>query len=128
MRDAFHADKPQKSILVGDLNIAPREDDVWDHKKLLKVVSHTPVEVEALGRRASLWRLDRRHPRQHPRRQTLQLVVLPRRRLGHRRQRTQARPRLGHLRHRRLRPLQPRGAARARLGKTKRPRAGVCDV
>ena len=49
MREAFHADKPQKSILVGDLNIAPREDDVWDHKKLLKVVSHTPVEVEALA-------------------------------------------------------------------------------
>ncbi|WP_439154020.1 exodeoxyribonuclease III [Yoonia sp.] len=46
MRDAFRADKPQKSILVGDLNIAPREDDVWDHKKLLKVVSHTPIEVE----------------------------------------------------------------------------------
>jgi exodeoxyribonuclease-3 len=48
MRDAFHADRPQKSILVGDLNIAPREDDVWDHKALLKVVSHTPVEVEHL--------------------------------------------------------------------------------
>ncbi|WP_438956909.1 exodeoxyribonuclease III [Cognatiyoonia sp.] len=49
MRDAFHKNAPQKSILVGDLNIAPREDDVWDHKKLLKVVSHTPVEVEALA-------------------------------------------------------------------------------
>ena len=48
MRDAFAADKPQKAILVGDLNIAPREDDVWDHKKLLKVVSHTPIEVESL--------------------------------------------------------------------------------
>lgn len=48
MQAAFTADKPQKSILVGDLNIAPREDDVWDHKKLLKVVSHTPVEVDAL--------------------------------------------------------------------------------
>ncbi|MGO4914418.1 exodeoxyribonuclease III [Pseudogemmobacter sp. W21_MBD1_M6] len=48
MRDLFHADKPQRSILVGDLNIAPREDDVWDHKKLLKVVSHTPIEVEHL--------------------------------------------------------------------------------
>jgi len=46
MRDAYHAQKPTKSILVGDLNIAPREDDVWDHKKLLKVVSHTPIEVE----------------------------------------------------------------------------------
>jgi len=45
----FHAERPQKSILVGDLNIAPREDDVWSHKQLLKVVSHTPVEVEHLG-------------------------------------------------------------------------------
>ena len=49
MRDWFFADKPEKSILVGDLNIAPREDDVWSHKALLKVVSHTPVEVEALA-------------------------------------------------------------------------------
>lgn len=49
MRDAFHAETPEKAILVGDLNIAPREDDVWDHKKMLKVVSHTPVEVEHLG-------------------------------------------------------------------------------
>ena len=38
------------AILVGDLNIAPLEADVWSHKQLLKVVSHTPIEVEALGR------------------------------------------------------------------------------
>jgi exodeoxyribonuclease III len=37
-------------ILVGDLNIAPLETDVWSHKQLLTVVSHTPVEVEKLGR------------------------------------------------------------------------------
>jgi exodeoxyribonuclease-3 len=49
MRDVFHADRPEKSILVGDLNIAPREDDVWSHKQLLKVVSHTPIEVDHLG-------------------------------------------------------------------------------
>lgn len=49
MRDHFRANRPHKSILVGDLNIAPREDDVWNHKQLLKVVSHTPIEVEALG-------------------------------------------------------------------------------
>lgn len=49
MRDAFRADAPHKAILVGDLNIAPREDDVWSHKQLLKIVSHTPVEVEHLG-------------------------------------------------------------------------------
>ncbi|MEM7614531.1 MAG: exodeoxyribonuclease III, partial [Pseudomonadota bacterium] len=50
LRDWFHADRPEKAILVGDLNIAPREDDVWDHKKLLKVVSHTPIEVEHLAK------------------------------------------------------------------------------
>ncbi|APX89737.1 exodeoxyribonuclease III [Brevirhabdus pacifica] len=49
MRDWFHAEAPRKSVLVGDLNIAPREDDVWNHKQLLKVVSHTPVEVEHLA-------------------------------------------------------------------------------
>ena len=36
----------EKAVLVGDLNIAPLEHDVWSHKQLLKVVSHTPVEVE----------------------------------------------------------------------------------
>lgn len=49
MRDWARETSPQKSILVGDLNIAPREDDVWSHKQLLKVVSHTPVEVEHLA-------------------------------------------------------------------------------
>ena len=49
MRDWFHGETPEKSILVGDLNIAPREDDVWSHKQLLKVVSHTPIEVEHLA-------------------------------------------------------------------------------
>jgi exodeoxyribonuclease-3 len=39
-----------RAILVGDLNIAPLENDVWSHKALLKVVSHTPIEVEKLGR------------------------------------------------------------------------------
>ena len=35
-------------IALGDFNIAPLEHDVWSHKQLLKVVSHTPIEVEAL--------------------------------------------------------------------------------
>jgi exodeoxyribonuclease-3 len=39
----------RKMIAVGDLNIAPLETDVWSHKQLLTVVSHTPVEVERLG-------------------------------------------------------------------------------
>lgn len=38
------------TLLVGDFNIAPLECDVWSHKQLLNVVSHTPVEVEALER------------------------------------------------------------------------------
>lgn len=48
MRDAFHEERPRRSILVGDLNIAPREDDVWSHRALLRIVSHTPVEVAHL--------------------------------------------------------------------------------
>ena len=40
---------PARSILVGDLNIAPREDDVWNHRQLLKIVSHTPIEVDHLN-------------------------------------------------------------------------------
>ena len=38
------------TILVGDFNVAPLECDVWSHKQLLNVVSHTPIEVEALTR------------------------------------------------------------------------------
>src|ERR1700760_826499 len=36
-------------ILVGDLNVAPLEHDVWSHKQLRDVVSHTPVETNMLG-------------------------------------------------------------------------------
>ena len=39
-----------QNILVGDLNIAPHENDVWSHKQLLKIVSHTPVETQFLDR------------------------------------------------------------------------------
>lgn len=49
MRDHFRWERPERAILVGDLNIAPREDDVWSHKALLKIVSHTPIEVEHLA-------------------------------------------------------------------------------
>jgi len=40
--------RTEPTILVGDLNIAPEENDVWSHKQMLKIVSHTPQEVEAL--------------------------------------------------------------------------------
>ncbi len=39
-----------RAVVVGDLNIAPFEQDVWSHKALLKVVSHTPVETELFER------------------------------------------------------------------------------
>ena len=35
-------------VLVGDLNIAPLPTDVWSHKKLSRVVTHSPVEVAHL--------------------------------------------------------------------------------
>jgi len=38
------------TILTGDFNIAPLECDVWSHKQLIDVVSHTPVEIEILNR------------------------------------------------------------------------------
>ncbi|MBP6011549.1 MAG: exodeoxyribonuclease III [Alphaproteobacteria bacterium] len=37
-------------VIVGDLNVAPYEHDVWSHKQLLGIVSHTPVETERLAR------------------------------------------------------------------------------
>lgn len=52
MKDFFgkrRSKKTNKLIAVGDMNIAPLESDVWSHKQLLKVVSHTPIEVEHLN-------------------------------------------------------------------------------
>ncbi len=50
MSQWFEAEKNNKNkmILVGDLNIAPLETDVWSHKKLVNVVSHTAVEIDLL--------------------------------------------------------------------------------
>ena len=36
------------ALVVGDLNVAPLENDVWSHKQLLKIVSHTPAETSRL--------------------------------------------------------------------------------
>ncbi|KLI64592.1 exodeoxyribonuclease III [Aurantiacibacter marinus] len=47
-RWADKVDRP--TLIVGDFNVAPLESDVWNHKQLLKVVSHTPIEVETLQR------------------------------------------------------------------------------
>src|SRR5581483_6298383 len=44
------AETDRRAILVGDLNVAPEVNDVWSHRQLLRVVSHTPVETENLER------------------------------------------------------------------------------
>ncbi len=49
MADPATKPKAERAILVGDLNVAPLETDVWSHKALLTVVSHTPIEVERFG-------------------------------------------------------------------------------
>lgn len=41
-----HAQRPV--VITGDLNVAPLEHDVWSHKQLLNVVSHTPAETSRL--------------------------------------------------------------------------------
>ena len=77
MRDWARRDKPERAILVGDLNIAPREDDVWSHKQLLKGGQPHAHRGRASGRNARGWRLGRHHPQGHSRGQPFQLVVLP---------------------------------------------------
>ena len=50
MASFFEKKRAARQILVGDFNVAPMEHDVWSHKQLLNVVSHTPIEVEHLAR------------------------------------------------------------------------------
>ena len=84
--------------------------------RLLRVVSHTPVEVEAFTAARRGRRLGRRDPRPPARRPALFLVVLPRPRLAGRRQGPPPRPRLGHPRPRRTLRRQPHRPPRPRLG------------
>lgn len=42
--------KNDKIILVGDLNVAPLENDVWNHKKIQKSVGHTPLECDLMAK------------------------------------------------------------------------------
>ncbi|HEX4097853.1 MAG TPA: exodeoxyribonuclease III [Caulobacteraceae bacterium] len=45
--------------ILGDLNVAPGENDVWNHRYMSRVVSHTPPEIEAMARlQASLGFID----------------------------------------------------------------------
>ena len=40
---------PARAMIMGDINIAPGEFDVWSHRQMLKVVSHTPIEIAAFN-------------------------------------------------------------------------------
>lgn len=54
---AAHIDPSRPVIALGDFNIAPLEHDVWSHRQLRDVVSHTPVEIEKLEamRKSANW-------------------------------------------------------------------------
>ena len=42
-------DRRSPVILAGDLNVAPGEHDVWNHRYMSRIVSHTPGEVAAMA-------------------------------------------------------------------------------
>jgi exodeoxyribonuclease-3 len=42
--------RERKLVILGDLNVAPLETDVWNHKRLLRSVGHTPVESQHMAR------------------------------------------------------------------------------
>jgi len=48
MADACRQAPRERRILVGDLNVAPLECDVWSHRQLRDVVSHTEPETTRL--------------------------------------------------------------------------------
>jgi len=37
-------------VLAGDFNVAPLPADVWDHARMSRIVTHTPIEIAALER------------------------------------------------------------------------------
>lgn len=46
--DFFQKRQTGKRLVCGDFNIAPLENDVWNHKAMSKIISHTPIETEKL--------------------------------------------------------------------------------
>ena len=49
IKDKYFKGEKKKTIIAGDFNIAPLPDDVWSHKTLLSVVSHTKIETDLLS-------------------------------------------------------------------------------
>ncbi len=48
--DVARRDRQAPLVMAGDFNIAPGENDVWNHRYMSKIVSHTPIEVETQRR------------------------------------------------------------------------------
>ncbi len=58
-REMARRDPTAPLVIAGDLNVAPGENDVWNHKFMSKVVSHTPPEIAAMAAlKASLGFID----------------------------------------------------------------------
>ncbi len=128
--EAIRPAASERAILVGDLNVAPLEHDVWSHKQMLKVISHTPIECEKFtaAQKIGNW-VDYDARAYAGAREALYMVELPRDgELAHLRPRPAARSHLDIERDRRPRienkNLQGLSRLRAPVG----PRAGDGDV
>ena len=123
---AMAARDPGRPLLLGgDFNIAPGEDDVWDHRHMLKVVSHTPVGDRGGRPPQGQFGLHRPRARGRPaRREAVHLVELSRGGLPRLEPRPAARPPVGLAGPGPARLGRPRSRSRPRLGAAQRPRPG----
>ena len=97
-----------KHVVVGDLNIAALETDVWSPNRLPASVQSYPGRNRSHDGTDAGRRLGRRNADRYPgTRETVFLVVLSLERLGSRRQGPQARPHLGAWRREACGRLQP---------------------
>ncbi len=48
LKEKIFSQQQKRTVILGDFNIAPLPDDVWSHKALLNVVSHTEQETTLL--------------------------------------------------------------------------------
>ena len=67
---AGHHGLSDAAVVAGDFNIAPLPTDVWDHGRMSRMVTHTPIEIAALERmKRALYFIDALrevHPAENP--------------------------------------------------------------